>query len=242
MKKSAMFFPVFITVLFLVFSFGCSKDENNPASPDPTATPTPITMPGAFDLDDFEDGDGNNSVAPENNPWTSHNDSDDGGTSEVDSAGTVTGGYNGSSSYAFCITGTVRPEIDFYSGGPYTKMVPSKIGYINLRTVINEFGADISDSVYIHFYGMSINQADGYRVVITDIYGRYAYKYFDAPEGSYYANSINFSDFSLPSGSSYSINDVLQAVKTITFSIRKYDGSPITTELYIDDISFENIL
>lgn len=236
MKRTVVFFIALSAVALLYVFAGCGGEQ--PINPGPT--PVPIVIGPSCLVDGFEDNDTYNSVTPQTNAWYAYTDAPDGGSSSVSSLGVVSGGY--SSLYALCLTATVTADIPYASGGLYTKLVPASLGYVNLETVVHSSGADVTSASYISFACMSVNQADGYRIVLTDTEGRAVYYTFSAG-AAYDTVALNLSNFILaPGASGYTVDDVLQSLKTITISVRAYSSTISGTEFYMDNINFYNII
>ncbi len=237
MKKPAALIVIVIFFLFAALA-GCGNSEpENPSGPSgPTATHTPL--PVSFMLDDFEDGDTTNNLG---GTWTFHDDSGDGGASQISSSGLISPG-EGESSYALHVTATLDAEISTFLDSDYVTCGIHSIGYVSVETAFPSTDLLVHD-YYSLIYDSILSDGNNISIIIL-IYnsaGQYV-SYRSSEPTSWHTSYISFSsNFDVPSGASYTKQDVLNYAEKLVFLVRyaATGGSSKTEGYFIDNVKFE---
>jgi hypothetical protein len=247
MKKIVLSIFLFILASMFIFN-ACSSNVTTPA---PAATPAPYVLPYSYYADDFEDGD----LSCDIGTWGYVTDSSDGGNSTISDIAVVDGGANATSK-ALSVTGNISASA--MSGGGYSAMVadtpiPTAVpteapykGYISAKLTLTKSsaGTDLTANSNMGFY-MSYSSAGGAytgKVVITNNSNQSCSHSF-AVTSSFNGHDLNFSsDFEVPSGAAYTVEDVIKTAKTIIFMAVLNSntlGENYNTTLYVDELSFD---
>ncbi len=219
--KKVMAAAVVLAVLFL---FGCAQ---TPSGPGPAGDPF---VPEAGDLvDGFEDG---NKISEYGSIWTAVDDGARGGSSVVHSFDVVEGdAYEGT--HALRLSATATAEL---SAEGYHQLYAAEYGYVIIKCNLGSSGADLSNTLNANMISFRVKETSGtgnlsLRGYIFNRSGQYVYTSTYSISGSYNYASINYETPSVPSGSSYSVSDVLQDARRIEVEV-KYSGFPGVVESF----------